>query len=773
MATAPSEPRFMRRRLGRMLLVLCAGLVGLILVLAFLPYFVSLDRVQRALVNHMEAALQRPVEIGAVRLQILSGLGAALEDVTIANPPGWSHPHFIRIGRLSVKVAFLPLLQRTIAITQMVVRDSELVFERDPHGQINLADLAALRSGIAKAPAPHPHQASPADSTQPGSTPLASWLVSDVAVEGVTVTFVDRMIIPGKVVTTTVRDVWGHLRHISPNTSIPFDMAATLLSDGNRNIRLRGHVGPIPEHLTTGGAPIDADLQATDLLLDPLTPYLGPRFPIVRGHVSANTKVQGRVGGSFRITGALSLADAVMPDPTGRDTATSLPTLMSTQDITLDLPQASIVLAEARLDLLSLQATLTGAVSDFRTSPRFDLQLTTNAFGLGELLTSIPMLASMIPGPVDLRGRAQLRATVVGTPRSLRSEAQLEVHNLALKSGPWIGGPENSGGMLVETDDTHVTLMTRLEDPRPPSMQIDLRAQRLIFDQREVNAPMPAATRPAGPTQQGSQAHIRLPPVTLNGTVKIAEGQVQHLRFHQLTADIALVQGLIKTKHQATLYGGSYQGAAQIHLAQGEPAYTLDARLAGVHLEEATRELTSAKSFLQGVLTTQGRLSGRGLTWGRLRQTLRGDGHATIADLKFMPADPMPELTREVTIVGPLGRMTTYIRLKRQSFDAVKASLRIRQGGVFSDDLQLLGKEIAIRAKGYVGLDQSLSSNGTLVLSGERASAQGILAQFLRDAHGHIVLPFTLKGTLSDPQILVDAKDLLARTKDVLTGKPK
>jgi AsmA family len=293
MATAPFESQLTRRHLGRMLLVLCIGLVGLvILVLALLPYVVSLEWVQRALVSRVEAALQRPVAIGAVRLQILTGLGATLEDVTLANPPGWPQPHLIRIGTLSVKVAPLPLLQRTIAITKMVVRDGDLVITRDPTGQMNLADLAASHRGLANVPAPHPPQAPPADAMHPGGHPLASWLLSDVTLEAGKVTFVDWMAIPGEVVTTTVSDVWGHLRDISLNGPIPFDMGATVLTDGNRNIRVRGRVGLIPENLAIEGATIDAELQAADLLLAPLSPYLGPSLPLVRGRVGAQTSPQ-------------------------------------------------------------------------------------------------------------------------------------------------------------------------------------------------------------------------------------------------------------------------------------------------------------------------------------------------------------------------------------------------------------------------------------------------------------------------------------------------
>jgi hypothetical protein len=550
-------------------------------------------------------------------------------------------------------------------------------------------------------------------------------------------------------------------------------MSATLLTDGTRNIRVRGRVGLIPENLAIAGATIDAELQAADLLLAPLSPYLGSSWPLVRGRVGADVKVQGRVGGGLRITGALSLADAAMRDPTGRGAATPFPKLRSTQDITLDLAHASIQLTEVRLDLFSLQAALTGAVSDFRTRPRFDLQLTTNAFAPGDLLTQIPLLASMIPAPVDLTGSAQLRATVVGTPRHLRSDAEIEVNNFALKSGAWDGATPNGRGLLVETDATHVTLTTQLEDPRPPQVHLDFRARRLVVDQPRAKARTPAEPPPAGPTSQTSQANTRLPRLTLHGTLKIAEGHIHHLSFQQMTADVALVQGLLTTTQQATLYGGSYQGAMQINLGLEEPAYTLDASVAGVHLGEATRELTSGKNALQGVLTTRIKLSGQASTWRTLSQTLRGDGDATITGLQAIPADAVPTLTRKVTIVGPLGQLTRDVLLKREPFDTVKATFHMSQGRVFSDHLHLVRKEVEILARGYVGLDQSMYYNGTLVLSGSRANAQGTLAKFLRDAHGRIVLPFTVKGMVSDPQIVVEAKDLVGRAKDVLTGKPK
>jgi AsmA-like C-terminal region len=553
----------------------------------------------------------------------------------------------------------------------------------------------------------------------------------------------DRRSVPGEVVTTTIRDVRGHLRDISPSTPIPFDLTATTLTDGYHNLRVQGHIGPIPAPLAMGRAPIEADLQAEDLLLGALPPSVGGSLPRVGGRIGADLKVQGSMGGDLNVAGALSLGGRAWRNPTGGEAAATLPLLVSTQKITLNLANASIQIAEAQLDLSSLRATLTGAVADVHTSPQFDLQLTTTAFSPGDLLPQIPLLASIIPAPTEVQGRAQLQAAVTGTPHALRADVQLEVNNGALKSR----------GIRVETDTIHMSLTAHLAKPRAPHVRLDLSAHRLVVAQREGDTRLPAVIPPPGPTPHAPRAHTRLPPVTLSGTVKIAQGRIQQLRFQQLTADVALAQGRLTTTHRATLYGGSYRGMARINLAGGEPAYTMDAHVAGVQLGAAMRMWTSAKTVRQGVLTTRVKLSGQGWTWARLRQTLSGDGHATITDFKVMPADPPHVRTRKVTFVSPLGNMTRRIRMKHESIHTVKAILHMRQGHLLSDDLQLWGKDVAIRARGHLGLDQSVTCNGTLALSGERASAQGILAKlFLRDAHNRIIYPFTVTGRVSDPQ---------------------
>ena len=441
--------------LGRKLLLVLLGLVGCaLLVVALLPYVVSLDSVKDQIVGHIEAALHRKVDVGAVRLQLLSGLGAGLEDVTIYNPPGWQQPYVMKAATLSIKVAWRPFLQRRIEITKMILRDGEIVIERDAQGRLNVADAAGATPASTKTLSTDVHRSPSSDGAQPGTTPLAGLRVAEVTLQNMPITFIDRMVVPGQAIVTAVSDFQLHLRDVALGTPIPIDMTATMLTEGSRNVRLRGSVGPIPESLAVDSVPIDVHLQTTDMRLDKLAPYLGRTFPLVQGRLGGEIKLQGSMASNLRIGGNLSLADAVLREGIMSEAATALPTLTSTQDITVDLPAGRAELTDVEINVAGIQVTIKGVVHTFTTTPQLDLQVATNTFTPEALLTQLPMLASMLPTPTDVRGNVQLQATVKGAPHDLRAEAQIDLQEIVLKSGSFSGGPPAGGGMLFETDKT-------------------------------------------------------------------------------------------------------------------------------------------------------------------------------------------------------------------------------------------------------------------------------------------------------------------------------
>jgi AsmA-like C-terminal region/Domain of Unknown Function (DUF748) len=753
--------------LGRKLLLVLLGLVGCaLLVVALLPYIVSLESVRGQIVGHLEAALHRKVDVGAVRLQLLSGLGAGLEDVTIYNPPGWQQPYVMKAASLSIKVAWRPFLQRRIEITKMILRDGEIVIERDAQGRLNVAAAGGATPASTRTLPTDVHRSPSSDRAQSGTTPLAGLRVAEVTLQNMPITFIDRVVVPGQAIVTAVSDFQLHLRDVALGTPIPIDMTATMLTEGSRNVRLRGSIGPVPESLVVDSVPIDVHLQTTDMRLDKLAPYLGRTFPLVQGRLGGEIKLQGSIASNLRIGGNLSLADAALREGVMSEAATALPTLTSTQDITVDLAAARGELTDVEINVAGIQVTIKGVVHTFTTTPQLDLQVATNTFPPVALLTQLPMLASMIPTPTDVRGNVQLLATVKGAPHDLRAEAQIDLQEIVLKSGAFSGGPPAGGGMLFETDKTEARLATQVVKADPPRVHIDVRAQRLVFDQQRPHTSSPnrtsapTATIQHGPTPPMAPSQPMLPAMTLSGQVSIAEGRIRHLNFQQMTADFSLVEGLLQTTQQMQLYGGSYHGVTQVDLTHAEPSYTLDARVAGLHLGPALDDLTPAKNTLLGVLDTDMRLAGRGVAWDVIQKTLSGDGHVKIADAQLTHVDLFPKLMHLLQNMGGLAGFTRPSAWEQNAWRTIEGDWRLQQGKILTDHLRLRREGVEALLSGHVGLDQALEYRGTLFLPAKITARRGAARILRQDEAGRLMLPFTVQGTVSAPRLAVDANAL-------------
>jgi uncharacterized protein involved in outer membrane biogenesis len=749
-------------RLARQLLLGLFGLIGFaLLLLLMLPYIVSLDRVKGQIVAQVEAALQRKIDVGAVRLQLLSGLGAGLEDLIIDNPPGWQQPYFIKAGRLSVKVAWRPLLlQRQLAITQMIVSDGDIIIERDAQGRMNVADLAPSTPEPANTLATQGRRSASPAGAQSAANPLPRLFVADVTLQKMQITFVDRMVVPGQEIITAVRHFQLNVHNVGLEAPISIDLTATILTDGSRNLHLRGSVGPIAESLAAESVPINVHLRTSDVFLDKLRPYLGANFPLIQGRLGGDVAVQGSIASGLRINGTLALVDAGLHERLMPYASNALPKLTSTQEMTIDLPNGQAALTDVQINVSSFQASIKGVVHQFATTPQFDIQLETKTFTPGELLTQFPMLDSLVPTPIDLRGNVQLQATFTGTPHDLRSEARIDVDELALRSGSFNGGAQEGGGMIFETGKVNARLVTQLTSSDLPHVHIDVRLQRLMFDQRGAHGAAPKTDPQPGPDTQTTRATPKPPPVSLSGNVSVAEGRVQNLNFQRLAAEFNLIQGLLKTSQQMSLYGGSYQGAVQIDLTQPEPSYTLDATFADLDARRVINELTPAKDVLLGVLDTDMRLSGRGFTWDVINKTLSGDGHIRIAEAQLTTFDLIPTLLQVLRQVGRLAGLAIPSTWEDNAFRAIEGDWHLRHGKFLSDHLRLRGEGTEALLRGYIGLDQTLDYTGTFMLPAKFIALRDAPTLLRRDDAGRVILPFTVRGTVTAPRIAFDGKAL-------------
>jgi hypothetical protein len=304
-------------------------------------------------------------------------------------------------------------------------------------------------------------------------------------------------------------------------------------------------------------------------------------------------------------------------------------------------------------------------------------------------------------------------------------------------------------------------LVTHAVNTEAPRLQIDAGVQRLNFDRRETHSPAPAPNPQSGPTIETPPSQPRRPPMTLSGRVSVVEGHLRNLDFQQMTADFHLSDWILETTQQMTLYGGSHQGTMQVDLAPSEPSYSLDATFAGLDVGQVINELIPAKNVLLGVVDTDMRLVGQGMTWDVINKTLSGNGSVKITEAQLTSVDLLPKLGHLLREVGGLVGLTISKAWQPHAFRTIEGDWRLHQGKILTDRLRLRGEGVEALLKGYVGLDQSIEYAGNLFLPAQFITRRGAPALLPQDEAGRVVVPFAVKGTVTEPRISISEKALV------------
>ncbi|MCP5412748.1 MAG: AsmA family protein [Alphaproteobacteria bacterium] len=122
----------------RALLWIAAGLVLVILVLAILPFVISVDTYRGAIERAAHDATGRTLKIaGPMRLTIFPEIGIAAEDVHFSNMAGGHAPDMASIGAMRLSVATLPLLTGKIRVSSITLDQPVINLEADAQGRTN------------------------------------------------------------------------------------------------------------------------------------------------------------------------------------------------------------------------------------------------------------------------------------------------------------------------------------------------------------------------------------------------------------------------------------------------------------------------------------------------------------------------------------------------------------------------------------------------------------------------------------------------------------
>ncbi len=673
---------------SRRLLRLAAILIGvLVLLVLALPYVVSLDSMRARVIFAAESSLHRKVEIGKMRLQIFSGLGAGVEKLVVHNKPGFETPALVSADKVSVKVAFWPLLSRRVEVRKIVLDGATVAVERDPDGALSIDDFLA---------------ASARDSGPASRTAAAALLVSRIEIDRGRVLFVDRKVSPGKTVTVALEDLTGRIHDVGPSSPARFELAARFLADSGRNLTLSGTLGPPPAERPLGESPLNATFAAKNLALARLAPYVAAFQANDPGAFSIDGKAEGALLGALSLAGNLALVPAAPSSP--------VPPLDGTFAATLDWSKGTLAIANSLLSVAKLPLAVEGRVDGMRKAPRVDIRIATPGDVAIDDVTGLPGIAGTLPAGVKLSGRVKLEAKIEGPSTDLDTRASVD----AAPFGVSVGG------------------------------------QPLLA--------VPSVRATAGSRGKGA----------LTGRITAPSGKLKNLPFADLAADWSWDKGALTLVPIARVYGGTLGAVVDADLAHAGSESRLELDVKGVQAQPLLESLTSVRNVFSGVLNGKMSVASKGLAWDAISKTARGEGRVAVEDADLRTVQLMPEVARSLSAVGKVAGFQVPPSLESTTFDKLQTSLRLADGRVSTPDLTLSGRDVAVSADGWLGLDRTLSYQGRIVLGPAIVKSLGNAGKYIADAQGRLALPFRVSGQIAAPKVAIDESLVLDLGRRVL-----
>jgi uncharacterized protein involved in outer membrane biogenesis len=175
----------MRRRL-----VIVAAAVTLVLVVGVLVVIWSLDSIVKGVIERYgSAATKVAVHIDSVALSILGG-SATINDLTVANPAGFSSGDVFHLGSIHVLVDRSTIRSNPLVIDEITVVSPEVHFELNQNGESNVDVIRRNLSG-ANAGAPVSSGSGEPPPTQPATRESANaqrFLIKQLSIQAAQLT---------------------------------------------------------------------------------------------------------------------------------------------------------------------------------------------------------------------------------------------------------------------------------------------------------------------------------------------------------------------------------------------------------------------------------------------------------------------------------------------------------------------------------------------------------------------------------------------------------
>ena len=159
---APVSPTQKPRRSRIRRYVFVYYIVFAVLLLLFLPPYISVSRYQRRIADGISQSLGRPAHLDKVTLNLLPVPSFTLENLVVTEDPAFGSEPIIRANSVRANLRFWPLLSRKVEFSSITFTEPSVNLVHLPNGKWNLQSILIQAAHL---------QAAPTDQRSSGSAP--------------------------------------------------------------------------------------------------------------------------------------------------------------------------------------------------------------------------------------------------------------------------------------------------------------------------------------------------------------------------------------------------------------------------------------------------------------------------------------------------------------------------------------------------------------------------------------------------------------------------
>jgi AsmA protein len=738
----------MKRIHKAMIIAVAVPVVLIVALTVAAKLLITPERVRQTVLPMAETALQRPVELGEIKIGLFSGI--SLQDLVVREKEG--SEIFIAAENLVLRYQFWPLLRLKVVVDEVSLREPRIRVTRLADGSFNFSDLIASR-GEAPEPA----------ATEPSAgVPPLDVLISEVSIRGGELLFVDHAaVVGGAPLSHKVSKLDMSASDLSLNRSFPFEVNGLL---NEAPLKFKGEIDPV----AVGGS---GTISLAELDVTAFTPYFKESVPgqLDTLKLSLDLQVSGTAG-TLTSSGTATLADLGLALNALPEAPIRKAHLTAEHELSFSKEADRLEIKVVKVDYNGLVVEVFGHLEQLTAGPVADLTVRLPALALKQAMAAVP--AGMGPdlASFDPEGGISAEARLVGPlakTDTLLASAWLELEKVQITAGglrPSVNGRlELTGDRLTSRDLVlgDGTNQARLELTagnlfnKPVVVRHKLTAERFLLD------PLLAAgsaidssghgkndsSAKAEPAKEAGPFNL---PLTVEGEVKIGETVYKGLAVSNFNLVYNLKNNVLTvTRLDGALAGGSFADTARVELGQSPLAFQTRLDLKGIQAEPFLRAfLPTYADMVTGALDFDVDANGRGTLPDTIKRTLKGKGSVTISNGRFA----------NTPVVQNFAAFLGLEELRELGFTRAGGSFTILDGKLIINS-EIKGGDVRLTPAGTVGLDGALDLSLKPSFSPKLTSkldSKGKFTSFFKDAEGWSELPLKAGGSLTAPRFTLD-----------------